>query len=71
MSQVSLRLTWGHLVTHVEYDEEDDVKPVENNKNPEQPPGCRIWEQQGEAASWMIQQELEFFPNSTLIRHKF
>lgn len=31
------------LGAHVEYDEENDVKAVENNKDPEQPPGGRVW----------------------------
>ena len=44
MSRVSLNYVGEYLQTYVEYDEEDDVKAVENNKNPEQPPSRRVWE---------------------------
>lgn len=56
--------------TYVEYDEEYDVKAVENDKNPEQPPGRGGREQQGEAASWMIQQEFELLPSPAFVGHE-
>lgn len=58
------------MEAYVENDKKDDVKAVENDKDPEQPPSCSSWEQQGEAASRMIQQEFQFFPNPTFEWYK-
>ena len=61
------RYVWAEDSTHIKYDEENHVKSVQYYKNPEEPPRCRCRKEECEAASWMIKQEFEFLPNTTVV----
>ena len=58
------------LIIQIKNDEENQVNHVKGDQNPEQPPSGSRGEQQREAASRMIKQESEFFPQSTLFWHQ-
>jgi hypothetical protein len=57
--------------THIEDDEEEQIDTVEKNKHPEQPPVSLTGEKKSEAATRMIEQEAEFFPDAAAARHAF
>ena len=42
------------METYIKCDKKDDVKPVQDDKNPEKPPGCRGGEKKRKAAPWVI-----------------
>ena len=52
--------------TYIKYDEEDNVNSIEKYKNPKQPPRSIGGKEKSEAATRMIKEELEFFPDATL-----
>ena len=42
------------LDTYIKCNEKNNVKSVQDDENPEKPPGCRGGEKKRKAASWMI-----------------
>lgn len=51
-------------MSYIKDDKKYYVQTVENNEDPEEPPGRRCREQKGETTPGVIEQEFELFPNT-------
>lgn len=52
--------------TYVKNDEQDEIKTVKDDQDPEQPPSSRAGEKECKATAWMVEKEFEFFPHAAI-----
>jgi hypothetical protein len=57
------------IETYIKDNKEYQVQAVQDNQDPEQPPGCLGWKQQRETSARVIEEKLKLFPYATLFRY--